>query len=299
MCYKTADINENLLESFQYPKGEFPVLRTKKSLDEYKQGEISCHWHSEFQFGLLLQEKLDYYIFNNPVSKLHHTLNPGDGFFINSRVLHGYRQTVPGSSLFLFSMIPSFFASPPFGKLYQKIILPVMHSKKNGLFLMSDQQEDTLMLRLFRKFKSLCPKEQDYELHAMEVICRIWQSLFHKFESGDLLADPSLKNISHMTRMHKMLDFIHENYSKPMTVEQIADAGHISKRECFRCFRAVINQSPIEYLIQYHLTMAANLLMSSDKPLSAISESCGFENTSYFTKCFKKRYGILPREFRS
>lgn len=55
MCYKTADINENLLESFQYPKGEFPVLRTKKSLDEYKQGEISCHWHSEFQFGLLLQ----------------------------------------------------------------------------------------------------------------------------------------------------------------------------------------------------------------------------------------------------
>ena len=164
---------------------------------------------------------------------------------------------------------------------------------------MSDQQEDTLMLRLFRKFKSLCPKEQDYELHAMEVICRIWQSLFHKFESGDLLADPSLKNISHMTRMHKMLDFIHENYSKPMTVEQIADAGHISKRECFRCFRAVINQSPIEYLIQYRLTMAANLLMSSDKPLSAISESCGFENISYFTKCFKKRYGILPREFRS
>ena len=118
MNYKTVEINENRSEKIHYPENGFPVIRMQNALDDFFNGEIGYHWHSEFQFGLLLKGELDYCVFRNPISKLHRSLQAGDGFFINSKVLHGYRQTKPGSEIFLFGIPVSFFSSlsftPPF-----------------------------------------------------------------------------------------------------------------------------------------------------------------------------------------
>ena len=111
MNYKTVEINENRSEKIHYPENGFPVIRMQNALDDFLNGEIGYHWHSEFQFGLLLKGELDYCVFRNPISKLHRSLQAGDGFFINSKVLHGYRQTKPGSEIFLFGIPVSFFSS--------------------------------------------------------------------------------------------------------------------------------------------------------------------------------------------
>lgn len=298
MCGKTIKTDENMLENFQYPQGEPPVLRLTHVLDDFKNGEIACHWHSEFAFSLLLKGKLDYYIVRNAGSKIHCVLNPGDGVFINSRVLHGCRQIVPGTVLFTFVTSPSFFANPIFGSLYRKIILPVMNSRKYGLFFLDGKKEDTGILELYREFQALGSDDLDYELRTMELICRIWENLAQRLENqNNLLSCPGIDS-SQVHRIRSMLDFIQHHYMEQITVEEIARAGGVSRRECFRCFRATIDQTPIEYLIQYRLSVAAFLLTTSDQTLTEICEACGFENMSYFTKCFKQKYGMLPRQFR-
>ena len=143
MNYKTVEINENRSEKIHYPENGFPVIRMQNALDDFLNGEIGYHWHSEFQFGLLLKGELDYCVFRNPISKLHRSLQAGDGFFINSKVLHGYRQTKPGSEIFLFGIPVSFFSSLSFGNAYQKIVLPILHSSVFGAFFPAKEEKNS------------------------------------------------------------------------------------------------------------------------------------------------------------
>ena len=261
--------------------------------------EIACHWHSEFQFGLLLKGELEYYLLQDPASRLQRIIKPGDGFFINSRVFHGCRQMMRGTEIFTFGMLPGFFINPVFGNIYQKIVLPVLHSHVPGFFLFQEKKEDAGMLDLYRKFHKLNQKDRDFELSSLELICGIWKELLHRIHRQTDFASNCNFDFTQAFRIQKMLEFIQKHYPEPITVNQIAEAGGISRRECFRCFRAVINQAPTEYLNQYRLTMAAQLLTVGGQSLARVSESCGFENFSYFCRLFKKKYHMSPGQFRN
>ena len=96
-----------------------------------------------------------------------------------------------------------------------------------------------------------------------------------------------------------MLSFIYENYQNEISVEDIANAANISKSECFRCFRSMIEKKPIEFLNEYRLKKALELLTAADMPVTEVSLSCGFGHISYFGKLFREVYGMSPREYRN
>ena len=98
--------------------------------------------------------------------------------------------------------------------------------------------------------------------------------------------------------MQQMLDFIHKHYPEPLTVEAIARAAHTNKRECLRCFRSSLSQTPVEYLNRYRLSVAAYLLTSTTQNLASICKQCGFNNVSYFGKLFRQNYGTSPSRYR-
>ena len=95
-----------------------------------------------------------------------------------------------------------------------------------------------------------------------------------------------------------MLAFIHNHYKDKITVAQIADAIGVSEREAMRSFRKSLHQSPIEYLISYRLNEAKKMLRDSELSITEICYQCGFSDSSYFGKVFRKAYGVTPREYR-
>ena len=105
-------------------------------------------------------------------------------------------------------------------------------------------------------------------------------------------------NAAQIGRIQSMIDFIREHYQEPVTVEQIAHAGQMSRRECFRKFRSALDQSSMEFLTRFRVLKAAYLLSTTDLSLTEISSSCGFESVSCFTKQFRKRYTVSPRQLR-
>ena len=60
-------------------------------------------------------------------------------------------------------------------------------------------------------------------------------------------AGQSLDNL----RMRRMLEYIHQNYARELTLSDIARAADIGERECLRCFQKTIQCSPIQYLLKY------------------------------------------------
>jgi AraC-like DNA-binding protein len=57
--------------------------------------------------------------------------------------------------------------------------------------------------------------------------------------------------------------------------------------------------TPFEYLNNYRVEMASRALITTDKPITEIAFSCGFNDLSYFIKTFKKCKGITPKSFRN
>ena len=95
-----------------------------------------------------------------------------------------------------------------------------------------------------------------------------------------------------------MLIYIHTHYADELSLKDIADAGTMSIAQCNRCFNKMLNVTPYEYLIQYRLQNATNLLKDTTLNVTEISEIVGFNNVTHFIQSFKKVYGISPKKYR-
>ena len=96
-----------------------------------------------------------------------------------------------------------------------------------------------------------------------------------------------------------MLVFIHQHYSEDITLQDISDASMISVSQCNRYFKAMLNTTPYEYLIQYRIKKAMDLLYDSTLNITEISALVGFNNVTHFIQVFKKMFGISPKKYRT
>lgn len=92
-------------------------------------------------------------------------------------------------------------------------------------------------------------------------------------------------------------DYISANYAAPITVGDIAAHIGISHTQLFRAFKAVLNQSPKEFLTDYRIRQACALLSQSGIAVSEVAERTGFNNSLYFSKAFHRQTGMSPTEY--
>lgn len=90
------------------------------------------------------------------------------------------------------------------------------------------------------------------------------------------------------------MQFIHENYRKNLSLDEIASQAMLSKSSALNLFRNYLHITPVNYLINYRLKQAALLLSHTEKKVSTISAETGFHNIDYFCKAFKKHYQVTP-----
>ena len=83
-----------------------------------------------------------------------------------------------------------------------------------------------------------------------------------------------------------------------ISVEDLASDMNLSRVQLYRKVKAVTGSSPVELLRTARLKRAYQLLITTDKSVSEIAYDVGFTAPSYFTKCFKDEYGLLPGDVR-
>ena len=94
------------------------------------------------------------------------------------------------------------------------------------------------------------------------------------------------------------MTFIAQNYSRAITVEDMARRCNLDRSYFGKVFRDVLGQSPQEFLIQYRMEKAAELLKITDLSVGEISRQVGYPNQLHFSRAFKNFYGISPRTYR-
>ena len=94
------------------------------------------------------------------------------------------------------------------------------------------------------------------------------------------------------------LEYIAENFSENITIEQLAETVHLSKSYFMNRFRESAGVSAVEYLNQFRIRAACSELLESSKTVSEISFECGFRNLSNFNRQFRRLMGCTPNEYR-
>lgn len=94
-------------------------------------------------------------------------------------------------------------------------------------------------------------------------------------------------------------EFMELNYPSEINVDKLASMVSLSPRHFARIFNRTYGIPPMKYLSDIRLRHAAALLAETDKPVTEISLDCGFNDSTYFSKQFKRRFSVTPRKYRA
>jgi AraC-like DNA-binding protein/quercetin dioxygenase-like cupin family protein len=100
------------------------------------------------------------------------------------------------------------------------------------------------------------------------------------------------------TRIGRAVEFIENHFAEPITIDDIAACGHVSRRHFFRLFEQEAGVAPMEYLKKVRLQKAAAMLLTTNANVTEVAFACGFNDSNYFSTLYHKEFGISPSRFK-
>ena len=282
--------DENMMETVQHGNSSYPFQFYYEDLSVFDFNCIEWHWHTELEFIYIESGTVTFWIGEDQFK-----LSEGDGIFINTKVLH--RLYSPSKALIPnFVFMPSFIAACD-SFIYQKYILPVISSSLSFLIFHKEVCWQARALTVMQQIISAQDSAASKELITVSLLQNLWQEIF---ENADIPSPEEHKDhsSSSQARLQLMMQFIHLNYSQNISLDDIAREAMVSKSTALNLFRKYLHITPVNYLINYRLKQASQLLSKTEKKIHLISSETGFHNVEYFCKIFKKRYNFTPTEYR-
>lgn len=110
--------------------------------------------------------------------------------------------------------------------------------------------------------------------------------------------EESAENPHYAYRLSSLMAQLEERCAEEWSLERMAAQSRMSVSNFRIRFKELTGSSPVEYLLKIRLNNASKLLRMNRKNISEIAHICGFPDSNYFSRQFKKAFGISPRFFR-
>jgi AraC-like DNA-binding protein len=139
-------------------------------------------------------------------------------------------------------------------------------------------------------------REIDFKisLQLYELLGYLLESTRNTFETRDGNVAKSVP-----MEIQAVMTYISENYSSKISVEQLSEISNLSTYHFCRTFKKYTGASPHQYVLNYRLIQAKNLLVETNLSVEQISMDCGFNSIGHFIKVFSQSTGgITPGKFR-
>jgi AraC-like DNA-binding protein len=94
------------------------------------------------------------------------------------------------------------------------------------------------------------------------------------------------------------LHCLHKNPAHPWTLEELAREAKTSRSVLAERFQNLVGNSPMQYLTQWRMLLAANLLRRSNVPLARVAEEVGYQTDTAFSRAFRREFGLPPVAWR-
>jgi AraC-like DNA-binding protein len=228
-----------------------------------------------------------------------HSISAGDVFLIRGDVAHGYEQ--PNRLMIVNILFDPEGLDLPMDDLrrlpgYHVLfrIEPLMrrrHGFRSRLKLATDQLAEAAQL-ITRLEHELSARPAGHRFMARSHLMHLIGFLSRCYADTDATERRSLLALG------EVLSFIEKHYAEKITVDRLADMAAMSESSLMRSFRRVTGKSPIDYVLGLRMAKAAELLRGSDLTVTEVAFRCGFNDSNYFSRQFRKVMGTSPRGYR-
>lgn len=261
----------------RYRDPEFPIY---SSLQRNNNPLVSPHFHKDMEFLAVLSGEVTL-----SIGVEQYTLQQGDIAILPPSVIHSATAKTDDATIrglvfdLKMNQLPAFV-----GKLH--------FASTSGVILKSDEP--------------ITPKAESALLYAVEVyeteangrtlsLCGALLTLLGVLCDANILTDESNKKQSRIT---PALQYIEQNYMHAISVADISRTVNLCDDRFIRIFKEITAKTPTDYLIDFRLTEAMKLLVSSELSIAEIAEKTGFSTAGYFCRTFKNRIGQTPTQYR-
>ena len=135
-------------------------------------------------------------------------------------------------------------------------------------------------------------------------LAAFWLALQREMQEGKYLnpgpiGRPAAPNQKEADFTGELLDYIQSRLNQPLSLEAVAKGMHLSRTQFIRRVRQETGKSFVEFLNDYRIEEAKNLLRDSDWTVTAIAGFLGFKSPTYLQRVFRDATGTTPTQFRS
>lgn len=290
--FRGVRTNQQGREIKQHGTAMFPVACYN---DDLRMESVGWHWHDELE--ALIVENGSVYV---AVGKSKMLLKQGDAIFINSNCLHAAWPAGPGpctarSVVFQARLIGGSRES----LFWQKYVLPVQENQSLSYVLMDGSESWHLQAihYLSRAWENCASEEEGFEFRMRYGLSMMICLIADHTKASVRAAAPRVMRDN--DRIKVMIEYIQDHYGEEITVDGIAGSAMVSESECLRCFKGMLGTTPIQYVKQFRIQKAEDLLRTTNRKVEDIAAECGFPDTSYFIKTFRQAKGVTPNRFRT
>lgn len=107
-----------------------------------------------------------------------------------------------------------------------------------------------------------------------------------------------VRQINSNRQISKAIEFIHKNYMNEIDLEEVAKEVSLSPHYFSRLFKQETGENFVDYLTRYRMETAKKHLMEKNFSIKDVSYNVGYNDPNYFSKLFKKYFGVNPSEFK-
>lgn len=272
----------------------FPLGAYYNDMDRYPACEVPWHWHEEIEVIYIAQGSVYAYIRSEEI-----LLQEQEGIFINSNVLHRICKACEGTCIAYSFVFSARLISGALDSVFeQRFVKPLMHCSELPyvIFHKEEAWQREAAQHIYQAFVTYDEAAYGFEFLVREELSRMWY-LIVKHHQEALVRKAQEESIE-TKRMKVMLEYLHQHYDENVQLAQLASLVNISERECLRCFRKILEDTPVQYLLKYRVSKAASYLEETTLSITEVSARCGFDDPSYFAKIFKRFVHISPRAYR-
>ncbi len=243
----------------------------------YTTGHYRSHWHEHFE--------LLYFVSGNSeitCGGADYTVQEGDLFIVNSGERHS-TNSVEGSEYLCMHLSPRFFEDIEF---------------ENYVFERHIVGDDFVKGCFDKIYEEQQTRSAAYDMRIKSIAYALMAHLTCHYRKDPLSENGALVNKNKLRDINDVFLYIAKNYSTQITTAILADHFHLTEQYFCHMFKGKTGKTPTDYINGYRIEKAAVFLKNTDKSITDIALSVGFEDSNYFARVFKKHMGLSPREYR-
>lgn len=272
------------LENKQHATGNFPLAYYLVD-EKHSHYRMPQHWHKETEILYVRQGQLTITIDGAILE-----VNEGCLCYIPSGSIHSGEPINCTYECIDFDLNAPQLQIPAI-----KDALSAIKEKNCEVFYLFTRKHPAVLQGAQRLFESVNLNSDGQVLYIISSLIELYGAIMqhHYYEAPPVATVRAQK----VLLLKGVLEFLDKNYNQPISLEQLSRMVGMCPKYFCRVFREVIHRTPIDYVISLRVEKACEILTEDEISITEVAYRCGFNDSCYFARCFKRYTGISPKQY--